>query len=175
MNFKKPIIFLIIIIIAVSILLYLQNSSENKKSIFTENLDSMYLVSYKIGADAINEIYRLHGFNDNNFKIQNGYTAKYIDYEGNTATIWISESENHDHAYALLKSMNEKIGNNGMFTRPVETRIEDITVPTVYSVQGLDMFHYYYVKKNRVYWIALNHPNQSVRSRIVKETIIHIG
>ena len=136
MNFKRSIIFLIIIIIAVSILLYLQNSGENKKSIFTENLDSMSLVSYKIGADAINEIYSLHGFSDNNFKIQNGYTAKYIDYEGNTATIWVSESDNHDHAYALLESMNKKIGNNGMFTRPVKTVIEDITVPTVYSVKN---------------------------------------
>ncbi|HID27166.1 MAG TPA: DUF1573 domain-containing protein, partial [Methanosarcinales archaeon] len=56
--------------------------------------------------------------------------------EGNTATIWVSESDNHDHAYALLESMNKKIGNNGMFTRPVKTVIEDITVPTVYSVKN---------------------------------------
>jgi hypothetical protein len=80
-----------------------------------------------------------------------------------------------EEAASLLASMNSKVGKTGMFSDSTPMNIEGITV---YFVSGLSqevgLYHYFYAKGDRVFWIQIDNPDESYRIGIVKESIKRI-
>ena len=177
MKKNKSGIYLAIFIIAViagTTLLYVQTQEKNTTGIFPEKLGDMSLALYREGDTAMEAVKELHG-NNPGVRIENAYIANYRSDSGNKAKFWVSESATGEEAASLLVAMNSKVGKTGMFSDSTPMNIEGITV---YFVSGLSqeigLYHYFYAKGDRVFWIQIDNPDESYRIGIVKESIKRI-
>ncbi|MDL5504153.1 MAG: hypothetical protein QSU88_13160, partial [Candidatus Methanoperedens sp.] len=62
-------------------------------------------------------------------------------------------------------------GMTGMFSNSTPMNMEGLTVYFVTGQPELGLYHYFYAKDNRVFWIQIDNPDESYRVGIVKEAI----
>ncbi len=163
----------IIAVIAGTALLYVQTQEKNITGIFPEKLGDMDLALYREGDTAMEAVKELHG-NNPGVKIENAYIANYRNPSGNKAKFWVSESSNSEEADSLLAAMNSRVGKTGMFSNSTPMNMEGITVYFVTGRPELGLYHYFYAKGERVFWIQIDNPDESYRIGIVKESIKRI-
>ncbi|HEY9204611.1 MAG TPA: hypothetical protein VIO58_01720 [Candidatus Methanoperedens sp.] len=174
---NKPEIYLALFIIAVvagTVLVYTQMQKETASGMFPEKLGDMGLTLYRDGDAAMTEVKKLHGDNPN-LKIEKAYIADYRGSTGSKAKFWVSESRNNEEAASLLELMNSRVGKTGVFSESTEDKIDGLRV---YFVSGLmpemGLYHYFYAKDKRVFWIQIDNPDEAYRLGIVKESIKRI-
>ncbi len=164
----------IIAVVAGTVLLYTQMQEENASGMFPEKLGDMSLALYREGDAAMTEVKRLHG-NSPNVKVESAYIADYRGSTGSKAKFWVSESKNSEEASSLLELMNSRVGKTGVFSESTEDTIEGLKV---YFVSGLmpelGLYHYFYAKDKRVFWIQIDNQDEAYRLGIVKESIKRI-
>src|SRR3990167_195602 len=89
-------------------------------------------------------------------------------------SVYLRPTDNKE-ATSLVASMDSMVGKTGAFSNSTPMNIEGITV---YFVSGLTpdlgLYHYFYAKDNRVFWIQVDNPDESYRIGIVKESIKRI-
>ncbi|MCZ7393818.1 MAG: hypothetical protein ABOK23_05960 [Candidatus Methanoperedens sp.] len=162
----------IVAVIAATAFLYLQTQEKNSSGIFPEKLGDMNLTLYMEGDAAIGEVKNLHG---GAVVPENAYIANYRSTTGNKAKFWVSESKSSEEATSLLAAMNSRVGKTGMFSESTSLDIEGITV---YFVNGLNpelgLYHYFYAKDKRVFWIQIDNPDEAYRKSFVSEAIKRI-
>ncbi len=163
----------IISIIAGAGLLYFSIYEKDTVGIFPDKLGDMSISAYKEGDVAIKEIKELHG--DLSRIIENGYVVDYIGNSSNKAKFWVTESANHDDAVSLVTSMSKMVGTSGMFNNSTSVNIEDNTVYfTSGHMEHLGLYHYFYAKDNKVFWIQIDNSDESYRINFVKESMKRI-
>ena len=153
-NRNYALVLLIALLLIVSPL-FLQSNDDND---FPDVFMDMQLIMKSSGDAALIDVQPLHS--TQNSALENAYILKYRNPQRKTATFWISESASKTDAALLLDDMNRKIPASKVFTLPVVMNIEGTMV---YYTEGIGEFHYYYVKGNRVYWIALSETDERVR------------
>lgn len=163
----------IIGVIAVTALLYLQTQEDGNSGMFPNRLGDMNLALYREGDAAMMEVRGLHG-NSPLVTIENAYIASYRSAPANKAKLWVSESKTSEEAALLLDTMNRKVGKTGMFSDSTPLSIEGITVYFVTGLPELGLYHYFYAKDTRVFWIQVDNPDEAYRTGIVSEAIKRI-
>ncbi len=175
MRRNRPEIYLIIFIIAVisiTALLYFMTQERNDYGIFPEKLGDMTIAFYRDGDIAMTEVKNLH--RGTNVEIENAFIADYRSTPTNKAKFWVSESKNSEEAASLLASMNSRVGKTGMFSESTPMELGGITVYFVTGRPELGLYHYFYVKDKRVFWIQIDNPDEAYRLNFVKESIKRI-
>lgn len=175
MTKNKYTIYLVvsIIIIVGTALLYFQIDEKDTTGIFPNKLGDMNLAVYNEGDTAIKEINDLHG--NSLRKIEKGYVVEYGSNSGSKAKFWVSESASNENAVSLATAMSNMVGKSGMYSDPILMNIEGITVYFVLGhMEHMGLYHYFYPKDNKVYWIQIDNPDESYRINIVKESIREI-
>ncbi len=162
----------IIAVIAVTAFLY-QETQKNPYGIFPEKLGDMTIALYRDGEAAMTDVKGLHG-NNPDVKIENAYIANYRSTPASKAKFWVSESKTKEEAASLLESMNSRVGKTGMFSDSTPMDIEGITVYFVSGRPELGLYHYFYAKDKRVFWIQIDNPDEAYRLNFVKESIKRI-
>ena len=177
MKKNRPELYLILFIVTViagTAFLYIQTQEKSASGMFPERLGDMSLSLYREGDVAMAEVRQLHG-NSPVVKIENAYIANYRSITGSKAKFWISESKTGEEAESLLTYMNSRVGKTGAFSESTEDTIEGLKV---YFVSGLmpelGLYHYFYAKDKRVFWIQIDNPDEAYRLGIVKESIKRI-
>ncbi|MFA4957531.1 MAG: hypothetical protein WC556_11235 [Candidatus Methanoperedens sp.] len=163
----------IILVIAATVFLYMQTQEKSSTVIFPEKLGDMNLVLYRDGEIAMSAVKQLHG-NNPLVKIESAYIADYRSTPTNKAKFWMSESKTSENAASLLVSMNSGVGKTGMFSDSTPMTIEGVTVYFVTGQPELGLYHYFYAKDKRVFWIQVDNPNEVYRLNFVKESIKRI-
>ena len=163
----------IIAVIAATAFLYLETQEKNTTGMFPEKLGDMSLALYRDGDAAMTEVKGLHG-NNPDVKIENAYIANYRSTPSSKAKFWVSESKTKEEAASLLESMNSRVGKTGMFSEPTPLDIEGITVYFVRGKPELGLYHYFYARDKRVFWIQIDNPDEAYRLNFVKESIKRI-
>ena len=162
-----------VVVIAGAMILYSQIQEKNATGIFPKKLGDMDLVIYKEGDAAIKEINELHG--NGLRKIEKGYIVEYSSNSGSRAKFWVSESKNNDEAVSLATAMSKMVGKSGMFSDAVPMNIKGNTIYFVSShMEHMGLYHYFYAKDNKVYWIQIDNRDESYRIDIVEESIREI-
>ena len=159
----------IIAVIAITGLLYLQ-TQKNTYGMFPENLGDMNIVLYRDGDVAMTEVKGLHG-NNPGVIIENAFIANYKGILNSKAKFWVSESKTREEAASLLEYMNSRVGKTGMFSESTLMDMEGITVYFVSGKPELGLYHYFYAKDKRVFWIQIDNPDEAYRLNFVKESI----
>ncbi len=160
----------IIALIAGAGFLYSQNYEKSTVGIFPKKLGDMSIVLYKEGDAAINEIKELHGGLPR--KIENGYVVDYTGNSSNKAKFWVSESANNNDAISLVTAMSKMVGTSGMFSNSTSMSIEGTTIYfTSGHMEHLGLYHYFYAKDNKVFWIQIDNPDELYRINFLKEAI----
>ncbi len=161
---------LIISIIAGAGLLYSSIYEKDIVGIFPDKLGDMSISAYKEGDVAIKEIKELHG--DLSRIIENGYV---VDYNGNSsgkAKFWVSESVNNSDAVSLVTTMSKMVGTSGMFSNSTLMNIEGTTVYfTSGHMEHLGLYHYFYAKDNKIFWVQIDNSDESYRINFIKESM----
>ena len=165
-------VIFIIAVIAISGLLYLQ-TQKNPYGMFPEKLGDMNIVLYRDGDVAMNEVKGLHG-NNPGVIIENAYIANYRSTPTSKAKFWISESKTNTEAVSLLESMDSGVGKTGMFSDSTPMTIGGVGVSFVTGQPQLGLYHYFYAKDKRVFWIQVDNPDKAYRESFVKEAINRI-
>ncbi|MFA4936323.1 MAG: hypothetical protein WC568_10860 [Candidatus Methanoperedens sp.] len=163
----------IIAVIAATAFLYLQTQEKNDYGYFPEKLGDMNIALYREGDAAMAEVKSLH--RGLNFELENAYIANYRSSAGSKAKFWVSGSKNNEEAASLLMAMNSRVGKTGVFSDSTPMSIEGTTV---YFTAGrspeLGLYHYFYAKDRRVFWIQIDNSDEAYRIGIVKESIKRI-
>ena len=163
----------VIAIIAGAALFYSQNHEKDTIGIFPKKLGDMSLTLYNEGDVAIEQIKELHGGTPR--KIENAYVVVYNSNSSNKAKFWVSESTNNDEAVSLVTAMSNMVGKSGMFSDAMPMNIEGITVYFVSAhMEHMGLYHYFYAKNNKVYWLQIDNQDESYRIDIVKKSIKEI-
>lgn len=168
MNKKYSIIFVAMIILAVVVLF--PELLLKKSSLFPQELGGLTMSGVETGDSALESIGQLHGFNSR-LKMTDAYV---IHYNGESVTIWISRAEDHEKAYQQVQYMTEAVDPGDGFTNPDRVNLDDIPSPAVYYVEGFGSQHYYYVKKNSVYWISITNISMVRQMEIVEQVLMKI-
>ncbi|MFZ3166916.1 MAG: hypothetical protein WA130_04820 [Candidatus Methanoperedens sp.] len=163
----------IIAVIAVTASAYLLTREKSSTSMFPDKLGDMRLALYRDGDVAMTEVKGLHG-NNPGVKIEKAYIANYRSSPDSKAKFWVSESRTSEEAVALLETMNIKVGKTGMFSDSTPMNIEGITVYFVSGNPELGLYHYFYAKDKRVFWIQMDNPDEAYRLNFMREAIKRI-
>nr|MCX9026670.1 hypothetical protein [Candidatus Methanoperedens sp.] len=127
---------------------------------------------YRYGDVAMTEVKGLHG--NNPVKIENAYIANYRSSPESKAKFWVSESRTSEEAVSLLETMNTRVGKTGMFSDSTPMNIEGITVYFVSGNPELGLYHYFYAKDKRVFWIQIDNPDEAYRLNFMRDAIKRI-
>lgn len=161
---------LAVILVVGAALLYFQTYEKGTIGIFPKKLGDMDLATYKEGDAAIKEINELHG--NSLRKIEKGYIVEYNSNSGSKAKFWVSESKNNKDAVSLVTAMSKMVGTSGMFSDALSINIEGITVYFVSAhMEHMGLYHYFYAKDNKVYWLQIDNQDDIYRIGIVRESI----
>lgn len=168
MNKKYVIVFAIAVLVtAILISTQIQLGALGK---FPEKLEGLTLSGVQEGNEALESITLLYGFSSR-LGMTDAFVIDYDDINGESVSIWISRSEDHEKAFHQGQYLTRSIGPMNGFTIPEKVELDEIKIPTVNYVEGLGLQHYYYVKKNSVYWISTNIIMEGKRMEIVEQVI----
>ncbi len=116
---------------------------------FPEHIASLSLTGVIDGMDAQREVDKLHM---KEIQLKSVWIATYGDEEGNTATVWISESTDAEQAAFQTKLMMKKMWHNP-HTPYSHLEIKDSGERT-YIFQGMGQQHAVFQKGKLIYWIT---------------------
>jgi tetratricopeptide (TPR) repeat protein len=141
-------------------------------SLFPQSLGGVTLQEAYGGERAKREIERLHG---GKLGIRRGYVAYYSNGE-HSATFWVSETAGEEEAAEQLEQMREGIAQGGTpFSAPELITIPGLEAISMYATQGMGQFHYFWIKKRLIIWVALDEPNLQQRLEFLKAALVFIG
>ena len=140
--------------------------------LFPRSLGALTLKEAYGGTRAKREIEQMHG---GKIRIDRGFVATYTDGKL-SATVWVSETASEEEALDLAVKMEESIAKGGTPFEPLAS----ITVPgleaiPVYFTRGMGQFHYIWVKKRLIIWVAMDEPSPEKRLEFLKAAIVFIG
>jgi hypothetical protein len=166
-------IFVIAMIVGGAYLYYsTYENYTNKIGIFPEKLGDMKMISFKGGYAAIEEIKGLHGGLPR--RIDNAYVVDYTGNSSNKAKFWVTEASNHDDAVSLVNTMSGVVEDSGVYSNRTSVNIGGINVYFVSGLAEHGLYHYFYAKDNRIFWIQIDNSNESYRINFLKESIRRI-
>lgn len=165
-------VIFIIAVIAATAFLYLQTQEKSSYGIFPEKLGDMNIALFREGDAAMAEVQSLH--RGANVEIENAYIANYRSTPASKAKLWVSESKNSEEAVSLLEAMNSRVGKTGIFSDSTPVNIDGITVYFVKGSPEIGLYHYFYAKDKRVFWIQVDNTDEAYRLNFVKESIKRI-
>lgn len=171
MNKKYSIIFAAAIILAVVVLF--PGLLFKRSSGFPQELGGLTMSGVETGDSASESIGQLHGFSSR-LKITDAYVIGYSGENGESVTIWITRAEDHEQAYQQVQYMTDAIDLGDGFTDPDRVNLDNIPTPAVYYVEGFGSQHYYYVKKNSVYWISITNILMGRQMEIVEQVLMKV-
>jgi CTP:phosphocholine cytidylyltransferase-like protein len=159
---------LIVVTIAAGAFLFSQTYEKDAIGIFPKKLGDMSIVSFNGGGAAIEAIKGLHDGLPR--RIENAYV---VDYEGNysKAKFWVTESESNYDAVVLVNAMNKIVNTSGVYSNSTPIIIGDINVYFVSGSSGHGLYHYFYAKDNRIFWVEIDNSDESYRMNFLKESI----
>lgn len=147
-------------------------SASAAASLFPQSLGGLTLQEAYGGERAKREIERLHG---GKLGIRRGYVAYYAN-GGRSATFWISETAGEEEAAEQLEQMREGIAKGGTpFSAPELITIPGLEAISMYATQGMGQFHYIWVKKRLIIWVALDEPDLEQRLEFLKAALVFVG
>lgn len=147
------------------ILLYLfvavqVQASEN---IYPKNLGEFKRNSLIRGEKAIRSVMKLH--RGAKIQMKDAVVADYMAQNGKKLIIWASLSPSKEQAHALINRMNEKIPSSGMYRNLNKLNYKGVSI---YSVDGMGMQNYYFVKGKWNYWLSVkNAEGRSVLNKFI--------
>lgn len=106
------------------------------------------------GEKAIQSVMNLH--RGAKITLENAIVAEYEGGNGEKAIIWASMSETSKAAKDLISRMNKKMPSSNMYRNFKSIKINGCKV---YSVDGMGMKNFYFVKDKWNYWLAVNADN----------------
>jgi tetratricopeptide (TPR) repeat protein len=140
--------------------------------LFPRSLGGLTLEEAYGGERAKREIERLHG---GKVRVNRGYVAYYADEE-RSATFWVSEAASEEEAVKLVDQMRASIAKGGTpFSSPEQITVPGLEAIPVYATQGMNQFHYIWVKRRLIVWVALDEPDPEKRLEFLKAAIVFIG
>ncbi len=166
-------VIFIIVVIAATAFLYLQTQRNEMTGIFPDKLGDMNLALYRDGDVAMAAVRELHG-NNPDVRIENAYIADYRSATTSKAKFWVSESKTDEEAASLLEEMNSRVGKTGMFSESTPMTVQGVKVYFVTGQPEVGLYHYFYAKDNRIFWIQIDNPDEAYRLNFVKESISRI-
>ncbi|AEI13756.1 hypothetical protein Flexsi_0059 [Flexistipes sinusarabici DSM 4947] len=125
-----------------------------KGGIFTEKIGDFERVSITRGSQAIESVKMLHRGSE--IQLNDAVVAKYAGGSGKKMIIWASESSSVKEAERLISRMNEKMPSSKMYRNFSSIKVNRCKI---YSVDGMGMKNYYFVKDKWNYWLAVNAGN----------------
>ncbi|GEM_PF-7022656 len=142
--------------------------------IFPRTLGGLRLVEAYGGARAKREIERMHG---GKVTIERGFVAFYSGAGGErSATFWVSEAASEQEALDLVRKMKESIARGGTPFSPLESiAVPGLEAIPVYLTRGMGQFHYIWVKKQWIVWVAMDEPSPERRLELLKAAIVLVG
>lgn len=164
-------IFIIAMIVGAGFI-YAQNYGKGTIGIFPDKLGDMSMTSYEGGDAAINDINGLHGGLPR--MIENAYIVGYTGNSSSKAKFWVTEAANHGDAISLVNTMSGVVEDSGVYSNRTPMNIEGINVYFVSGKAGHGLYHYFYAKNNRVFWIEIDNSDELYRINFLKESIRRI-
>ncbi|GAB6171483.1 hypothetical protein JCM15765_09610 [Paradesulfitobacterium aromaticivorans] len=122
--------------------------SETEK-LFPSQLAEMNRIELIAGEQALKSVSLLHG---KDIPMQRAYVANYQGQGDKQMTIWYSETGNLQDAQLLFQSMDQKMPNSDAFKDYKTVKLDNQEYK---FVTGMGQDHYYWLKGNRVLWIAV--------------------
>ncbi|HCW92170.1 MAG TPA: hypothetical protein DHM44_00635 [Flexistipes sinusarabici] len=126
-------------------------------NIFPEKMGGFEKVSITRGSEAIKSVKMLHRGSE--IQLNDAVVAKYAGGSGKKMIIWASESSSVKEAEKLISRMNEKMPSSKMYRNFKSLKVNGCEV---YSVDGMGMKNYYFVKEKWNYWLAVKADNSRV-------------
>lgn len=170
---KSDVLVAMLIVAAIvgGALLFYPGHREDFVGIFPKQLGGMNITSYDGGYDAIEKIKGLHGGLPRRIDV-----AYVVDYSSNSskAKFWVTESANNNDAIALVNAMNKVVDTSGVYSNPTPIKIENIDIYFVSGSSGHGLYHYFYAKDNRIFWVEIDNSDESYRMNFLKESIKRI-
>lgn len=170
---NKKYIAIVAATITVAALASLIGLQFGKTDEFPPQLGDLTLSHVEGGEKAMKSTEQLHDFSPA-LKMKDAYIIDYRGAEAESVRIWISRAEDHDEAYQLFQSMTRAIDPGDGFTSPEIVTLTKIQYPLVYHVEGFGSHHYYYAKKNSVYWLAFTEIPFWKQIDLVEDAIMNI-
>lgn len=126
-----------------------QTFDPESEKLFPSQLAQMKRVEIISGEEALNSVSMLHG---KDIPIKQAYVANYQGQGNEQMTIWYSETNNPQDAQSLFQSMDKKMPNTNAFKDYKTVTLDNRDYK---FVTGMGQDHYYWLKDNRVLWLAV--------------------
>lgn len=107
---------------------------------------------YVNGPEAIQQISGMHG---KGIVISEGFIAMY-EQAGKSLTLWVAVSPSEEAAREIFAKMDEKMPSSKVFTNRQEVTVKG---QRVIKVMGMGQEHYYWLKGDNNYWVAVGGTN----------------
>jgi hypothetical protein len=164
-------IFIILMIVCGAILYSENEKNVDKIGMFPVHFVDMNISTYKGGYEAIQDIKGLHGGLPRD--IENAYVVEY----GNNyskAKFWVTEAPSNNDAVSLVDAMNSVVNNSGVYSNSTTINIDGINVYFVSGSSGHGLFHYFYAKDNKIFWVEIDNPNKEYRMTFLRDAVEEI-
>lgn len=125
--------------------------------IFPEKINGFERISITRGSEAIKSVKMLHRGSE--IHMIDAVVAKYSGGSGKEMIIWASESSSEKEAAKLIRGMNKKMPSSNMYRNFKSIKVNGCKV---YSVDGMGMENYYFVKGKWNYWLAVRANNSKL-------------
>ncbi len=123
-----------------------------------KNLSGFILLGHIYGEDALNELYKMHGFSEELKKLKNASIMMYHK-RNNVAYVWLGVAENEEVAEYMIKKMEDIISTNRTPYKIVGRKtIEDVEI--IHTI-GTDGNHYFFYIDKLTVWIYLREEDLS--------------
>lgn len=123
-------------------------AGEKGAAAIPETLGGVSRTQLVTGPEAIRQISGMHG---KGIVFSEGYIATY-EGGGKSLTLWISVSPSEESGKSLFEQMDAKMPQSKVFTNRQEL---DIKGEKVIKVLGMGQEHYYWLKGEKNYWVAV--------------------
>ncbi|HVJ47682.1 hypothetical protein [Desulfitobacterium sp.] len=132
------------------------------EKLFPAKVSEMNRIELIAGEQALKSVSMLHG---KDIPLKQAYVANYQGQGNKKMTIWYSETNNLQDAQLLFQAMDQKMPNSDAFKDYKTIKLKDQEYK---FITGMGQEHYYWLKGNRVLWIAVQ---GSDSLKVLKEII----
>ncbi|MEC9491341.1 hypothetical protein [Flexistipes sp.] len=123
-------------------------------NIYPAELGGLKKIRMIEGEEAIQSVMKLH--RGAKITLKDAVVAEYGGNNGGKAIIWASMSETSKAAGNLISRMNKKMPSSKMYRNFSSIKVNRCKI---YSVDGMGMKNYYFVKDKWNYWLTVNAGN----------------
>lgn len=137
--------------------IFIPGSAYASGDIFPESLSNFERISITKGSEAVKSVKMLH--RGSKIQLEDAVVAKYRDGSSEKIIIWASKSSSEKEAAKLIRGMNKKMPSSNMYRNFTSIKIDGCKL---YSVDGMGMENYYFVKEEWNYWLAVKADNSKL-------------